>query len=102
GPEAERRGVRVAGLLFESPPADGAPVQPGGRPRLEPACPQPQCTQRFPQQDAGWLSASPGGIALLPAVNQPVQKSSSGDNRGSSKQPAPVPQFEAQHTAAGS
>ena len=51
-PEAERRGIGVAGLLFESLPVDGAAIEARRGPGLQAAGPQTQMLERFAEQDA--------------------------------------------------
>jgi hypothetical protein len=80
GAKAERGGIRIARLPLKARPVDGAPVEPRRRPGLEPASAQPQLLERFAQQNGRRLSRTPRRILLLPAVNQPVEKSPGSDD----------------------
>ena len=51
GAEAERRGVGVAGLLFEAFPANGAAVEARRRAGLEAASTQPEGAEGFSEKD---------------------------------------------------
>src|SRR6185437_15578713 len=95
GAEAEGRGIGVAGLLFESLPADGAAVEPRRSAGLQPARAQAKPAQRLAQQHAGRFATAAGRVALLAAMDQPVEKSAGGDDGGSGHQPASVAQREA-------
>ena len=75
GAEAERRGIGVARLLGEARPVDGASVEARRSAGLEAAAAQAQLLQRFAQQNRVRFAGTPGGILLLAAVNQAVEKS---------------------------
>src|ERR1017187_4393344 len=98
-PEAERRGVRIAGLLFECLPANGAAVEARRCAGLEAASPKSEGPQRFAEQDRGRFAAAAGWIALLAAMNEAVQKRAGCDDGGACQQSAAIAQLEAQHTA---
>src|SRR5208282_1287705 len=70
GAEAEGRGVRVAGLLLEGLPADGASIQAGRRAGFESASPKPERPERLAEQHRGGFAAATGGITLLTAVDE--------------------------------
>src|ERR1035437_5440497 len=97
GPEAEGRGVQVAGLLLEGLPADGAAVQARPRPGLEAAGPQGQRAEALAEQNRGLPPAAAGRIALLAAVDEAVEKRAGRNDGGPGQQPTPVAEFQAEH-----
>ena len=93
--EAERRGIGVAGLEFKARPVNAAAVQARRRSRLEAAAAQPQQLERFAQKLRWRLTAAPGGIGLLAAVDQPIEKSSRCDDGGARAHGAAIAQLDA-------
>src|SRR5205085_1962321 len=80
GAKAEGRGVGVAGLGLEACPIDGASVEARRRAGLEAAATQAEQLERFSQQLRRGLAGAPGGIRLLAAVNEAVEKRSRSDD----------------------
>src|SRR5882762_5096941 len=80
--EAERRGLGVAGLRFESCPVDATAVEPRRRAGLQPRSAQAEQLERFAQQLRWRLARAPGRIGLLAAVDQSVEECSGGDDDG--------------------
>src|SRR5580704_7756146 len=81
GAKTERSGIGITGLRFETAPVDGAAIEARRRSGLEPASAQTETLQSLTKQNGGRLAAPSGGIALLSAVNQSVEKRS-GSNYG--------------------
>src|SRR5207253_6281542 len=80
GAKAEGRGVGVAGLGLEARPINGASIEARRSAGLEAAATQAEQLERFAQQLRRRLAGAPGGIRLLAAVNEAVEKSSRGDD----------------------
>ena len=60
-PEAEGRGIGVAGLLFEGFPADGAAVEARGRSGLETASAKAERAERFAEENDAGSPERPAG-----------------------------------------
>ena len=73
------------------------PIQPRRSPRLQPALPQPQLLERFPQQNRSRLPTPSRRILLLPTMNQPIQKSPRRNNRRPCKHHPSIPQLQPPH-----
>src|SRR5277367_4798628 len=101
GAETERSRVGVARLLGEARPVDGASVEARRGSGLEPAAAQAQFLQRFSEQNRIWFAGAPSRILLLAAVNQPVEKSSGGDDHGLRADSAAVAEFDAEYLGFG-
>src|SRR5580765_2696664 len=80
--EAERRRIGVPRLDFKARPVNAAAIQTRWRSGFQPATTQAKQLERFSQKLRRWLSAASGRIGLLTAVDQSVEKSSSGDDDG--------------------
>ena len=76
-------------------PVDGASVEPRRSARLQAAAAQAKLLQRFAQQNGVGLAAASGGILLLAAVDQPVEKCSGGDDDGLRADGAAVAELDA-------
>ena len=99
GAEAEGRGIGVAGLLCEARPVDGAAIEAGRRAGLEAAAAQAETLEAFAEKDAGRLAAAAGGIVLLAAVDEAIEKCAGGDDDGAGVDGAAVAQLEAMSAA---
>ena len=84
--------VCIARLLFEARPVNSAPIKPRRRSGLETASAQAKLLERFAEENGSRFARAAGGILLLPAMNQPVKKSSGGDNDSIGRDAAAVTQ----------
>ena len=82
GAKAERRGIVVTGLHLKLRPVDGAAVEARRRAGLEAATAQAELLERFAQKHGGRFAAASGGILLLAAVDQAVEKRAGRDDDG--------------------
>src|ERR1700681_3414623 len=101
GAKAERRRIVVPRLHWKERPVDSAPVKPRRGAGLEPATAQPELLQSLAQQNRVMLTRSPRGILLFPAVNQPVEKRSSGDDHCLRADSPAIAQANAENPASG-
>ena len=100
GAKAERRGIVIARLHGKLRPVDGAPVEPRRRARLQSATAQTQCLECFAEEDGGRFAASSGGILLLAAMDEAVQKRSRGDDYGLGRDRTAIAQLDAANNPA--
>ena len=82
GAEAEGSGVGIARLHREARPVDGASVKARRRSGLQPAAAQAELLQSLAEQNCVGFAGASGGILLLAAVDQSVEKSAGGDDDG--------------------
>src|SRR5262249_7180007 len=94
-PEAERRGISIAGLKVEARPVDGASIEPWRCPGLQTASTQSQQLERLAQQLRWRLARSSSGVRLLATMDQSVEESSCGDDYRFSANRASVAQLDA-------
>src|SRR5439155_4811902 len=80
GAKAEGRGVGVAGLGLEARPINGASIEARRSAGLEAAATQAEQLERFSQQLRRRLAGASSRIRLLAAMDETVEKSSSGDD----------------------
>ena len=96
--EAEGRGHGIAGLHFELRKVNGAAVEARRRSGLQAAHFKAHAAQRFAQHHGRWFTRASGGILLLAAVDEAVEKGSGGDHHGSGFDGAAVAQQDAVHS----
>src|SRR5208282_3434979 len=101
GAKAEWSRIQIAGLPLEAHPINRAPVEPRRRPGLEPASAQPKLLQRFTQQNRRRFSRPSRRILLLPAMNQPVQESTSSNDDRISRNAATIAKQDAAEAVVG-
>jgi len=95
GAEAEGCRFCVAGLNFELLPLDRPAIETRGCAGLQTSFAQTEALERFPQQYACGFSRSSGGVLLLAAVDEAVEKGAGGDDGGVGVDVASVAEDEA-------
>ncbi len=88
--EREGLGRIVAALHLEAAPIDGAAVEAGRRPGLEPAHAKAEPVEARRQPEGRGLADAPGRDLALADMDQPVEEGAGGEHDGAGGEAAPV------------